>query len=167
MRQTTGKLRKPTNRDGKMAALAAYIKKEQSRPSEQQFTLPPLADAIALYDTIKAAKSARKTGRTGRMQNRVELIKASEQLLNYIQLALHDIVARYYNFSLAPGLREWGFEVTRRQRSSSAKDDTATSSDTDSSSDTPANTNGDSSTSTNDSATVSTNGTAAVEVVNG
>ena len=162
MRQTTGKLRKPTNRDGKMAALAAYIKKEQSRPPEQQFTLPTLADTAALYDTIKAAKSARQTGSTGRMQNRVELIEACEQLLNYIQLALHDIVARYYNFSLAPGLREWGFEVTRRQRSSSTKDEATTDTG---SSDTPANTNGDSSTPTDDSATVSTNGTATVEVV--
>ncbi|MCB9079101.1 MAG: hypothetical protein H6631_15985 [Anaerolineaceae bacterium] len=160
VRQTTGNLQKPFPRTKQMAALRVYIDMEQSRPPEEQFTLPPLAEVIALYEEIETSASAKATGRAGRMQSRVELLATVEELRNYIQLALHDIVGKYYKFGLAPGLQEWGFEVFHRQRSDSAGDTAST----DSGSATPTDSGVPVSDPTSDGVTVAPNGTAVVEV---
>ena len=164
VRQTTGRLQKPSGRANQIAALGAYIEMEQSRAPEDQFALPSLAEVTALYAEIETSASAKATGRAGRMQSRVELLAVVEELRNYIQLALHDIVGKYYKFALAPGLQEWGFEVIHRQRSDSAGD----AAPTDTTSETPADTDSSSSAPisdlNSDAVTVATNGTAVVDV---
>lgn len=116
LRQKTGNIRKPKERNQRLAALAAYISQEQSRPPEEQFTQPPLDEVITLYNALQKHKTARDAGETTRMQSRADTQDVSEALYHTLQLALHHIVWRDYNFAVAPGLQEWGFDVIRRQR---------------------------------------------------
>ena len=164
VRQTTGRLQKPSGRANQIAALGAYIEMEQSRAPEDQFALPSLAEVTTLYAEIETSASAKATGRAGRMQSRVELLAVVEELRNYIQLALHHIVGKYYKFALAPGLQEWGFEVIHRQRSDSAGDAAPTDTTSDTSADTDSSSSAPISDLNSDAVTVATNGTAVVDV---
>ncbi|MCB9077782.1 MAG: hypothetical protein H6631_09340 [Anaerolineaceae bacterium] len=123
LRQKTGNIRKPKERNQRLAALAAYISKEQSRPPEEQFARPALDEVVALYDKLQRNKATRDAGEATRMQSRVDNLAVAEALYNTLQLALHHIVWRDYNSTLAPGLREWGFDVIYRQRRAAANGD--------------------------------------------
>ena len=164
LRQKTGNIRKPKERNQRLAALAAYISQEQSRPTEEQFTQPPLDEVIALHNALQKHKTARDAGETTRMQSRVDTLAISEALYNTLQLALHHIVWRDYNFAVAPGLQEWGFDVIHRQRRAAAANGDSPTGDSEAAVETGrATPTADDSTTTNGDGTT-TNGTTAIKI---
>ena len=115
VRQGTGNILKPDSRADRVRALQQYIKKEQSRPAEEQFTEPPLAEVIDLYTNMKTALLARDAGVAERQEASVEIKETVVNLYNYLQLALHHLMERNYNFDISPGLEKWGFDVVFRR----------------------------------------------------
>lgn len=115
VRQGTGNILKPTARANRVRALQQYIKKEQSRPVEEQFTEPPLAEVIDLYENMRTALLARDGGVAVRQEASVEIKNTVTSLYNYLQIALHDIMERNYSFDVSPGLEKWGFDVVWRR----------------------------------------------------
>lgn len=163
LRQKTGNIRKPKERNQRLAALAAYISKEQSQPPEEQFTRPALDEVVALYDKLQRNKATRDTGEATRMQSRVDNLAVAEALYNTLQLALHHIVWRDYNSALAPGLREWGFDVIYRQRRDATANGDSPAGDSEAAVETGSATpTADSTTANGDGTT--TNGTTAIKI---
>ncbi|MCB9076867.1 MAG: hypothetical protein H6631_04705 [Anaerolineaceae bacterium] len=115
VRQGTGNILKPDSRASRVRAVQQYIKKEQSRPAEAQFTEPPLAEVIDLYENMRTALLARDGGVAVRQEASVDIKNTTASLYNYLQIALHGIMERHYSFDISPGLEKWGFDVVWRR----------------------------------------------------
>ncbi|MCB0182387.1 MAG: hypothetical protein KDI62_29450, partial [Anaerolineae bacterium] len=50
-----------------------------------------------------------------RQEASVEIKETVVNLYNYLQLALHHLMERNYNFDISPGLEKWGFDVVFRR----------------------------------------------------
>ena len=146
VRQGTGKILLPKNRDDRLAMLDTYIAKEESRPPEERFSKPDLADIIRLRDDLKANLDTRRASRNRRKDSYAVRAETLEALYDTLRVAGSLIILKKLNRKLTPALGNWVIEVTKRQ--SKEKDAEAA----------PA-TNGTETTTTNGTQTTTTNGT--------
>ncbi|MCB0169364.1 MAG: hypothetical protein KDJ97_02330 [Anaerolineae bacterium] len=115
VKQGTGNILLPTNRSERLALLDTYIAKEESRPPEEQFTAPNLAEVISLRDGLKTNLEARRASRSRRKDSYAARAESLEALYDTLRMAGGLIVLKKLNRKVTPALEKWGIEVTKRQ----------------------------------------------------
>ncbi|MCB0213572.1 MAG: hypothetical protein KDJ52_29790 [Anaerolineae bacterium] len=115
VKQGTSNILLPTNRSERLALLDTYIAKEESRPPEEQFTAPKLAEVISVRDGLKANLEARRTSRSRRKDSYVVRAETLEALYDTLRMAGGLIILKKLNRKLTPALEKWGIEVTKHQ----------------------------------------------------
>lgn len=113
LKQGTGNILSPQDRDERLAFLNSYIAKEESRPTAERFALPALAEVRTVRDTLRSNLNNRTAGQTEREVNIAALNGVLENLLAFVQAGLVHLLATRFNFTLSPALQEWGFEVVQ------------------------------------------------------
>ena len=115
VKQGTGKILLPKKRPDRLALLDTYIAKEESRPPEEQFSKPNLADVIRVRDDLKANLDTRRTSRSRRKDSYAARAETLEALYDTLRMAGGLIVLKKLNRKVTPALEQWGIEVTKRQ----------------------------------------------------
>ncbi|MCB0196324.1 MAG: hypothetical protein KDJ65_30510 [Anaerolineae bacterium] len=143
MKQTTGNALMPQTRDERLATMTAYINKEQSRPEEERFAKPDLAEIITTRDALKAHVIAYQIADTQQRNYDEQCETLLESLSDYLQASAIDILARNFKMKLSTQLQNWGYEVSLKRRGKSSKsDETASINGTTTESSTNGSTNG-------------------------
>ncbi|MCB0193617.1 MAG: hypothetical protein KDJ65_16840 [Anaerolineae bacterium] len=152
VRQGTGKILLPKNREDRLALLDTYIAKEESRLPEERFSKPDLEEVIRLRDDLKANLDARRTSRSLRKDSYAARAETLDALYDTLRIAGSLIILKKLNRKLTPALEKWGIEVTKRQ-SKEKEDEVAPATngtETTTTNYTNATTNGTESTTTNE-----------------
>lgn len=113
LKQGTGNILSPQDRDERLAFLNSYIAKEESRPTAERFALPALVEVRTVRDTLRSNLTDRSAGQTEREVNIMALNEVLAKLLAFIQAGLVHLLATRFNLTLSPALQEWGFEVVQ------------------------------------------------------
>ena len=122
VKQSTRNILMPRTRPQRLALLNAYIAKEESQPEKERFRVPKLAQAIELRDMLTANTLAYQTGQTQK-ENSFEAIKAlTFELCECLQGAGIHLLGVDYYFKPTTQLQNWGYDVTLKRKSSTAKD---------------------------------------------
>ncbi|HRV95813.1 MAG TPA: hypothetical protein P5526_26905 [Anaerolineae bacterium] len=115
-KKETANIRTPRNQKERLAVMKRYIAKEESRPEEERFTIPALAEVIDNFQTYRAAVYTRDDGQYQR-QAHVNTSKAlTKELAQYLQLAAGVIVGYDYRLKVSRDLQRWGYKVVEYRR---------------------------------------------------
>ena len=117
----TANILTPKNQKERLAVMETYIAKEESRPEEERFTIPALADVIDNVQTYQATIKARDAGQYQREASINACNELVKPLAQYLQLAAGVIVGHTYGLKVSRDLQHWGYNVVEQRRSS--KDD--------------------------------------------
>jgi hypothetical protein len=123
VRQTghyAGHILLPRSRDEIILCLNQYVEKEQSQPVEEQFSLPPLAEMMALRDALQQQLVARDEAEQRRMQANVQLDALCTHLSRELRRALGYIMIMRYEGETDRMLGQWGFRVVAAPGASTA-----------------------------------------------
>ena len=122
MKAKTRNVLRPQDAPERLALLNAYIAKEESQPEKERFRVPKLAQVIELRDMLTANTLAYQTGQTQK-ENSFEAIKAlTFELCECLQGAGIHLLGVDYYFKPTTQLQNWGYDVTLKRKSSTAKD---------------------------------------------
>ncbi|MCB0227015.1 MAG: hypothetical protein KDI02_25175 [Anaerolineae bacterium] len=119
-KKETGNILTPKTQKDRLAVMETYIAKEESRPEEERFTIPALADVIDNYQTYRATIQARDTGQYQRETHINASNELVKQLAQYLQLAAGVLVGQDYKLKISKDLQHWGYTVVERRRSNKA-----------------------------------------------
>ncbi|MCB9076120.1 MAG: hypothetical protein H6631_00850 [Anaerolineaceae bacterium] len=114
-KKETANIRTPRNQKERLAVMARYITKEESRPEAERFTIPALAEVIDNYETCVAILKTRDAGRYQREAHVNAANMLAKQLSQYLQLAAGVIVGYDYKLDIKKDLQHWGFKVIERR----------------------------------------------------
>lgn len=129
-KQTTQNILLPRTRKEHLIVLNKYIAYEQSRPEEERFTNPPLAEVIELRDELRQQLKVRATGQTQREKSAADSSAITLEMYNQLQGAVVYLLNFKFDFIVTVELENWGFEVvTRRSASTEEADETAVATD--------------------------------------
>ena len=115
VKQSTRNILMPQNRPQRLALLNAYIAKEESRPAEERFTTPDLAEVVALRDDLKANLAIRRNSQNRRKASLTASNDALKALYDCMRTAGAVILIKHFNRTIHQDMTKWGFEVIRRQ----------------------------------------------------
>ncbi|MCB0212881.1 MAG: hypothetical protein KDJ52_26300 [Anaerolineae bacterium] len=119
MKAGTGNVIMPQTRDEHLVLFDAYIKKEESRPEEERFPKPPLAEIASMANALRANDATRHMAQIKR-ENSVEAGNAiAEDLSDYLQAAFVFILARDFKMKLSTQLQNWGYDIVLKRSKSS------------------------------------------------
>ncbi|MCB0166757.1 MAG: hypothetical protein KDI79_21200 [Anaerolineae bacterium] len=124
-KKETAHIRTPRSQKERLAVMESYIAKEESRPEEERFTIPALADVIDNYQAYGAAVKRRDTGQYQRQKYVTASNALAKQLGQYLQLAAGVIVGYDYRLKVSHDLQQWGYKVIELRRSKKAEADAA------------------------------------------
>jgi hypothetical protein len=117
VRQTgrgAGNILTPRGRDEIIACLNQYTATEEARPSEEQFTQPPLAEVTALRDDLTQQRQLRDHAEQRRLSHNTDLDEFCEQLAKQIRLAMAYLLLVRFEGKPDRDLAQWGFELIAR-----------------------------------------------------
>ncbi len=117
VRQTgrgAGNILTPRGRDEILVCLNQYIATEEARPSEEQFTQPPLAEVTALRDDLTQQRQLRDHAEQRRLSHNTDLDDYCEQLARQIRLGLAYLLLVRFEGKPDRDLALWGFELVAR-----------------------------------------------------
>lgn len=120
----------PRTRNEHLFVLNKYIAKEQSRPEEEQFTSPPLAEVIEVRDKLRQQLNVRSAGRTQRKKSAASSNEIALEMYDQLQGAVVYLLNFRFNFTLTVEFENWGFEVIARRSVSDEEEEEATLADT-------------------------------------
>ena len=144
LKPRTRNVLRPKNVPERLALMNAYIAKEESRPEEERFRIPELAEVIELRDLITANMLAYQDGQN-QQENSFEAIKKlTKALSNCLQGAAIQILGVDFDFDLSTQMQNWGYDITLKRKSSSSKETGSEAAPTNDapSAEAPASTNG-------------------------
>lgn len=122
LKPRTRNVLKPKTLSERLALMNTYIAKEESRPEEERFRIPELAEVIELRDKITANMQAHQTGQN-QQENSFEAIKKlTKALSNCLQGAAVHILGVDFDFDLSTQMQNWGYDITLKRKSSSSKE---------------------------------------------
>ena len=116
----------PQTRNEHLDVLNQYIIKEQSRPEEERFTSPPLAQVIEIRDKLVEQLDIRLVGQNQREKNSAKMSAITLEMYNQLQGAAVYLLNFRFNFILTVDLQDWGFDVVTRRTDSEEEDEEAT-----------------------------------------
>lgn len=111
IRQGSGRILKPASRQARLALLSRYVAQEENRPEAEQFSNPALSEVRRVRDELVAKLATRDAGKTRREDSLVAGQAFAKEMLNYLQVGLIYLMSEEFNFTLGPGLQNWGFTV--------------------------------------------------------
>lgn len=114
VKQSTGRILMPSNRDERLAVLNVYIAKELSRPEHERFQAPDLGEVMEVCEGLKANLSARQTGRTQRMISTAANRTLTAQLINHLNAAAVYLLAHRFDYTVNLELQNWGYRIVTR-----------------------------------------------------
>lgn len=114
LKQGTGLIQLPDNRDQRLAFLNRYIAQEESRPPAERFPKPVLAEVQRVRDTITTALLGRSSGRTQREGSISSSLTVAHALQDTLKAALVYLISMSFGYKVVPELQAWGFEVVAR-----------------------------------------------------
>ncbi|MCB0191374.1 MAG: hypothetical protein KDJ65_05470 [Anaerolineae bacterium] len=155
-KQSTKSIILPQTRNEHLEVLDSYITKEQSRPEEERFTSPPLAQVIEIRDKLVEQLDIRLVGQNQREKSAAQISTITLEMYNQLQGAAVYLLNFRFNFILTVDLQDWGFNVVTRRSDSEDEEDTEAT--VDAAADTNATPEASSGETTSE--TTSTNGTA-------
>ena len=117
----TANILTPKNQKERLAVMESYIAKEESRPEEERFTMPALADVIDNYQSYNATIKNRNVGQYQRQKYVNASNALAKQLGQYLQLAAGVIVGYDYKLEISRDLQHWGYKVIKRRSSKKAE----------------------------------------------
>ncbi|MCB0191176.1 MAG: hypothetical protein KDJ65_04460 [Anaerolineae bacterium] len=120
-KKETANIRTPRNQKERLAVMESYIAKEESRPEEERFTMPALADVIDNYQSYNATIKNRNVGQYQRQKYVNASNALAKQLGQYLQLAAGVIVGYDYKLEISRDLQHWGYKVIKRRSSKKAE----------------------------------------------
>ena len=123
VKQSTRNILMPKTRPQRLALLNAYIAKEESRPAEERFTTPDLAEVVALRDDLKANLAIRRNSQNRRKASLTASNDALKALYDCMRTAGAVILIKHFNRTIHQDMTKWGFEVIRRQAKGKEADD--------------------------------------------
>ncbi|MCB9076699.1 MAG: hypothetical protein H6631_03855 [Anaerolineaceae bacterium] len=115
-KKETAHIRTPRDQKERLAVMASYIAQEESRPEEERFTIPALAEVIDNYETYTATIKARDAGKVQREAHVNAANTLARKLVQYLQLAAGVLVGYDYQLEIKKDLQRWGFKVVERRR---------------------------------------------------
>ena len=122
MKPSTRNILRPKKLHERLALLNVYIAQEESRPEEERFRVPELAQVIDLRDKLTANTLAYQTGQK-EQENSFEAIKAlTFNLCECLEGAGVHILGFDYHFKPTTQLQNWGYDVSLKRKSSGAKE---------------------------------------------
>lgn len=122
VKQTTGNILFPGSKKERLRVLNSYITKEESRPAEERFTAPALADIIEVRNQWLAAREVRKSSEAQRTTSRAVRDIAFRRLKEALRLAAATIIVLHHDHAVTLDLKQWGFEMSKRSTRSTAGD---------------------------------------------
>ncbi|MCB0168397.1 MAG: hypothetical protein KDI79_29485 [Anaerolineae bacterium] len=125
-KQSTKSIILPQTRNEHLEVLDEYITKEQSRPEEERFTSPPLAQVIEIRDKLVEQLDIRLVGQNQREKNFAKMSALTLEMYNQLQGAVVYLLNFRFNFILTVDLQDWGFDVVTRRSDSEEEEDEAT-----------------------------------------
>lgn len=114
VRQSSGRILMPSNRDERLTVLKAYIIKEFSRPEHERFKAPDLGEIIQVRDGLEANLSARQAGQTQRTISTATNRTLMVQLVNHLNAAAVYLLAHRFDYTVNLELQNWGFRIVTR-----------------------------------------------------
>ena len=120
----------PRNRQDHLKVLNKYISKEQSRPEEERFTSPPLAEVIEIRDKLQKQLKVRSLAKAQREDGATISNAIALEMYDLLQGAVVYLLNFRFNNKLTVKLEKWGFEVvTRRNPAEEEAAETAAATD--------------------------------------
>jgi hypothetical protein len=114
VRQSSGRILMPSNREERLAVLNAYIAKEFSRADHERFKAPNLENVVQVRDGLEANLSARQAGQTQRTISTATNRALIAQLLNHLHAAAVYLLAHRFDYTVNLELRNWGYTIVAR-----------------------------------------------------
>ena len=114
VKQTTGNIILPDSKKERLRVLNAYIAKEGTRPAEERFEPPSLAEVTDVRDQWIATQKIRKSSKAQRTTSRIARDATFQRLREALRLAASNIVVLHYDHTITLDLKRWGFDVTKR-----------------------------------------------------
>lgn len=114
-KKSTKNILLPQTRKEHLNVLDKYIAKEQSRPEEERFTSPNLAEVIRVRDELREQLDIRAAGQNQREEAVVTGNQIAADLYNYLQSAMTDLLTFKFGFKLTVELQKWGYDVSPRR----------------------------------------------------
>lgn len=115
----------PRNRQEHLKLLDKYISKEQSRPEEERFTSPPLAEVIEIRDKLQRQLKVRSLARAQREDGVTISNAIALEMYNQLQGAVVYLLNFRFNFKLTVKLEKWGFEIVTRRNAAEEEEEDA------------------------------------------
>ena len=112
--RSAGQILMPQSRAEMIACLSEYIDTETARAEPERFTQPPLAEVIALRDSLVQQRQSRNAARQSRLQENGRWHTLTEQLFNDIRLALSYLILVNFDGEPNRNLAQWGFALVSR-----------------------------------------------------
>ena len=114
-KKSTKNILLPQTRKEHLNVLDKYIAKEQSRPEEERFTSPNLAEVMRIRDELREQLDIRAAGQNHREEAVVIGNQIAADLYNYLQSAMTDLLTFKFGFKLTVELQKWGYDVSPRR----------------------------------------------------
>ncbi|HRV91622.1 MAG TPA: hypothetical protein P5526_05630 [Anaerolineae bacterium] len=121
-KKSTKNILLPQTRKEHLNLLDKYIAKEQSRPEEERFTSPNLADVIRVRDDLRQQLDIRAAGQNQREEAVVTCNQIAADLYNFLQSAATDLLTFKFKFKLTVELQKWGYDVSPRRTASAEEE---------------------------------------------
>ena len=115
----------PRNRKEHLKLLDKYISKEQSRPEEERFTSPPLAEVIEIRDELQRQLKVRSLARAQREDGATISNAITLEMYDLLQGAVVYLLNFRFNNKLTVKLEKWGFEVVARRNAAEEEEEEA------------------------------------------
>lgn len=112
--RSAGQILMPQDRAEMITCLNEYISTETARPEAERFPQPPLADLVALRDSLVQQQQSRNQARQSRLQENGRSSNLIEQLFDDLRLALSYLMLVEFEGEPDRMLAQWGFEVVAR-----------------------------------------------------
>lgn len=122
-KKSTKNILLPQTRSEHLNVLDKYIAKEQSRPEEERFTSPNLADVMRIRDELHQQLDIRAAGQNQREEAVVACNQIAADLYNYLQSAMTDLLTFKFGFKLTVELQKWGYDVSPRRTASAEEEE--------------------------------------------
>ncbi|MCB9079258.1 MAG: hypothetical protein H6631_16785 [Anaerolineaceae bacterium] len=122
MKPSTRNVLRPKKLNDRLMLLNAYIAQEESRPEEERFRVPELAQVIDLRDRLTTNTLAYQTGQK-EQENSFEAIKTlTFDLCECLEGAGIHLLGVDYHFKLSTQLQNWGYDISLKRKSAGAKE---------------------------------------------
>ena len=114
VKQSTRTILLPQKLPKRLVLLNAYIAKEESRPPEERFTAPDLAEVTRLRDELKTNLAIRRSSRSRRKASYSARAVALKKLYECLRVAGSLIIIKHFDHTITTEMAKWGFEVVKR-----------------------------------------------------